>query len=213
MLFKVLYLITAIYISLFVLESFLSKRSNSFDYYFGVPGSGKTTFAAWLTKRRLKRKGVVYSNVAIKGALEVNKEDIGHYDISNGLLILDEASVDYNNRNFKTNFDDDQLYYFKHHRHYNIDISIFSQSWEDADITLRRLSTRYYYVYKSFIPFFITRRLIKKSVVIDKETRQVIEGYKYVFLGRRLMFAPRVWKMFQTRSTKSLPKKHFKKYI
>lgn len=212
MLFKVLLIVSIIYVVLMVLESIFMKSSNTFDYYFGVPGSGKTTFAAWITKRRLKRKGDVYSNVAIKGAYEVKKEDIGHYDISNGLLILDEASVDYNNRNFKTNFDDDQLYYFKHHRHYNIDIAIFSQSWEDADITLRRLSTRYYYVYKSIIPFFITRRLIRKMVMIDKETKQVIEGYKYVLLGRRLMFSPKVWKMFKTRDTRILPKKVFKKY-
>lgn len=211
--FKVILIIlSSIYCLLLVIEMLFMKTPNCFNYYFGVPGSGKTTIAAWITKKRLKKKKNVHSNVDIKGAYAIDKSDIGHYDISNTHLLLDEASVDFNNRNFKSNFDDDQIEYFKKHRHYNTDISIFSQSWEDSDVTLRRLATRYYYLSKSFIPLFISKRLIKKSIRIDKETGQIIDGYKFAFLGRRLVFAPAMWKMFNTHERKELPKKVFKKY-
>jgi replication-associated recombination protein RarA len=34
----------------------LFKPKYTFDIYFGVPGSGKTTFAAWIAKRCIKNK-------------------------------------------------------------------------------------------------------------------------------------------------------------
>ena len=47
--------------------------------YFGVPGSGKTTVAAYLAKKDLKKKRNVYSNVPITGAYKISKEDIGKF--------------------------------------------------------------------------------------------------------------------------------------
>ena len=120
----IIFVILAIFILWIIIGNLCRKGGNSFDVYFGVPGSGKTTFAAYLAKKRLKKRGRVLSNVNIKGTYEVKKDDIGQYMIKNCLLLIDEAGVDYNNRNYKK-FDDDSTYFFKYHRHYNVDIAIF----------------------------------------------------------------------------------------
>lgn len=200
--------IVKIYMIALILERFIMKPSNSFDIYFGVPGSGKTTFAAWLAKKRLKKKGKVFSNVSIKGAYKVDRKDIGAYDISNALLIFDEVGVEYNNRDF-SKFTDRELYFFKFHRHYHVDVALFSQDWEDMDKKLQKLATRLFYIRKSIIPFCFSRRLIFKTIGIDKETHQIVENYKFSWLHRRIIFAPVVWKMFNSHDRKEFPKKDF----
>ena len=165
----VLFVILFLYI---FIGNLLLKPSNFFDMYIGVPGSGKTTFAAYLAKKRQKRGkknkslGRVLSNVPIKGSYKIEKTDIGHFMIKDCLLLMDEAGIDYNNRNFKK-FSDDEIYFYKFHRHYNVDIAMFSQDF-DVDIKLRKLATRLFIVNKSIFPGFVKRRLITKKVGIDK---------------------------------------------
>lgn len=202
------------YIVLFVLELIFKKRNNYFDTYFGVPGSGKTTVAAWLTKHTLKKKRV-FSNVDIKGAYKISRKDIGKYDMSNSLIVTDEAGVEFNNRNYSKNFEDYQIDFLKHHRHYNTDLVFFSQYWNDIDVTLRRLSTRLFLLKKSLIPFFIKRKKIGKRIGIDEATKQIIDEYYFVpfFLGgTKYIFSPLVWKMFNTHERKELEKKRFEIY-
>lgn len=122
------------------------KEKNILSVYFGVPGSGKTTFATHLARKDLKRKRKVYSNVPITGTYAVNcKEDLGVYDISNGRLIIDEAGIEFNNRDFKK-FSDDALYFFKYHRHYRVQIDVFSQGFDDMDKKIRTLAQELYVV-------------------------------------------------------------------
>lgn len=215
MFFKILWFFLAIYGFFVFLESLICHGS-TFDYYFGIPGSGKTTFAAWLSKRRLKRKGTVHSNVNIKGTYKLEKSDIGKYDISKTLMILDESGIEFNNRDYKNQKEaltKEQIAWFKLHRHYKVDIAVFSQSHLDTDVTLRRLSSRYYLLKKSIIPFFISRKEIVKFLTIEKENHQLIDGYKFRWLfGRRLIFAPSMWKMFNSYEAPELPKKEWIMY-
>lgn len=193
-----------------------------FDIYFGVPGSGKTTFAAYFTKKMLKkgysklrvRKSKrVLCNVPIKGSYKVTKDDIGHYMISNCLLLLDEAGIDYNNRNFK-NFSKEETYFFKYHRHYKCDIVLFSQDHEDMDLKLRKLATRIYVVRKSILPGFVYRREIKKKIGIDKMTKQIIDEYYFTFFlfGTKYIYCPKLWNMFDSFNYKEFPEKEFEKW-
>lgn len=215
-----IYFILIIFILWIVLGNIYFARKHkkiTFDIYFGVPGSGKTTFAAYLTKKALKRrkKGVhkVLSNVPIKGAYSVSKQDIGHYQISNCDLLLDEAGIDYNNRNYNK-FTDDETYFFKYHRHYKVNIAIFSQDFEDMDKKLRKLATRYFIVKKSIFPGFICRRTIRKKIGIDKLTKQIIDEYNFEFFlfGTKYIYCPKLWKMFDSYTYKELPRKDFLKY-
>lgn len=183
-----------------------------FDVYFGSPGSGKSTMAARLASQAMKKGIKVYSNVEIKGCLELDpKNDIGHYDISNGLVIIDEAGIEYNNRDFKS-FSADQNKWFKLYRHARCDIVIFSQSFEDMDKKLRLLAVRYFLVERSILPKFIRCRRISKRIAINDMDSQIIDAYQFVPFSRRLYFGPRYWKLFDSYAMPVYPKKRWNIY-
>lgn len=213
---KIILFLLFLFLTYCIIGNLRSRGGNFFDMYIGVPGSGKTTFAAYLVKQRRKRakkkkcNDIVLSNTPIKGAYKIYKSDIGQYMIHDCLLIMDEAGIDYNNRNFKS-FSDDETYFYKFHRHYNVDIAMFSQDF-DVDVKLRKLATRLFIVQKSFIPGFIKRRQITKNVGIDQNTKQLIDEYRYVLFGSKYIYAPKLWKLFDSYSHKKLPIKEWEKY-
>lgn len=232
---SVIILILLVY-SLFVVRSFLCpKHPHVLNVYFGVPGSGKTTFAAHLTKwalhenaiirfcrkhenkltraildsKYLKRSIPVYSNVPITGAFQLDaKSDIGHYMIEGAKIIIDEAGIEYNNRNFKA-FPPEAIYFYKYHRHYQTSVDVFSQSFDDMDITLRRLAQNFYVVRKSLIPFCIVARRIRRKVGVDETTKQIADLYSMGLpvIDTTRIFSPPLWKMFNSYSRKQLPDK------
>ena len=183
------------------------KIKHILSIYFGVPGSGKTTFAAWLTKRDLRRGCKVWSNVPITGAYVLDpKEDIGQYMIHDGRVIIDEAGIEYNNRDFKR-FSEESLYFYKYHRHYELAVDIFSQGFDDMDKKLRTLAQRLYVVKKSFLPWFVYRRQIRKKVGVNEYTKEIIDEYEFVPFSKKYIFAPALWKSFNTISRKQLIEK------
>ena len=229
--------IATIYIVLFLLSFLCPKHPHVLNVYFGVPGSGKTTFAAYLTKwalheniiirlcrrfdnpvsrlilksKYLKRRIDVYSNVPITGAYQLDaKNDIGFYMIQNAKIIIDEAGIEYNNRNFKS-FPPESIYFYKYHRHYQTSVDVFSQSYEDMDITLRRLAQNFYVVRKSLIPFCVVARRIRRKIGVDENTHQIADLYSMglpVFDTKRI-FAPSLWKLFNSYSRKELELKEW----
>lgn len=233
----ILYIFLAVYL-LIVLRSFLCpKHPHVLNVYFGVPGSGKTTFAAHLTKWALHENGIirfcrkhenaltkavlksgylkrridVYSNVPITGAYQLNaKEDIGNYMIEDAKIIIDEAGIEYNNRSYKT-FPQEAIYFYKYHRHYKTSVDVFSQSFEDMDVTLRRLAQNFYVVRKSMIPFCVVARRIRRKVGVDEQTKQIADLYSMGLpvLDTKRIFSPPLWRMFNSYSRKELPHKDF----
>ena len=117
----VLILAGVVYLMIFIHSFLCPKHPHVLNVYFGVPGSGKTTFAAYLTKwalhenalirfarkhsnwalcnallnsKYLKRRIDVYSNVPITGAYQLDaKSDIGKYMIEDAKVIIDEAGI------------------------------------------------------------------------------------------------------------------------
>ena len=188
------------------------KIRHELNIYFGVPGSGKTTFAAYLAKKDLKRGGKVWSNVPITGTYKIEpKEDIGVYMISDGRLIIDEAGIEYNNRDFKK-FSEQSTYFYKYHRHYELAIDVFSQGFDDMDKKLRTLAQHLYVVKRSIIPFFIVRRTINKRVGINEVSKEIIDEYFWQPFSRKWIFAPAVWSMFNTISRTEYPQKDWEKW-
>lgn len=225
----------SIYLFFFVQSFLCPKHPHVLNVYFGVPGSGKTTFAAYLTKWALhesliirlcrrfdnplsrlilkskyfKRRIDVYSNVPITGAYQLDpKEDIGVYMIENAKIIIDEAGIEYNNRNFKS-FPPHAIYFYKYHRHYRCSVDVFSQSYDDMDITLRRLAQNFYVVKKSLIPFCVVARRIRRKVGVDEQTKQIADLYAMglPILDTKRIFSPPLWKLFNTHSCKELKSK------
>lgn len=205
----ILYVLLGILGVLLVLNLFKKKRkiNHILSIYFGVPGSGKTTFAAWLTKRDLRHGGKVWSNVPITGAYVLDpKEDIGQYMICDGRVIIDEAGIEYNNRDFKK-FSEEALYFYKYHRHYELAVDVFSQGFDDMDKKIRTLAQRLYVVKKSIFPWFVYRRQIRKKVGINEFSKEIIDEYEFVPFSRKYIFCPPLWKSFNTISRKQLIEK------
>lgn len=211
------------------------KHPLQLNVYFGVPGSGKTTYAAYLAReaqreskvlrlcrrfpnrfttwilngKNWKRPYPVWSNVPISGTLRINaKEDLGVNLIQDGKLIIDEAGVEFNNRDYKS-FPKPAIKFFKYHRHYGVSVDVFSQSFEDMDVTLRRLAQNFYVVRRSVIPFFIVTKLIRRKVGIDESSHQLVDAYSFGFpvVDTKWIFCPPLWRMFNSYDIEDLPEK------
>ena len=59
--------------------------------------------------------------------------------IAGGRVIIDEAGIEYNNREFK-DFSKKSLYFYKYHRHYQLAVDVFSQGFDDMDKKIRTLA-------------------------------------------------------------------------
>lgn len=178
------------------------------DLYFGVPGAGKTTWAAHLAHNAFKQHRPVFSNVLIKGAFQYDKSDLGVNLIENSLLIVDEAGLEFDNR--KMSMSDDEIYFFKYHRHYQNDIVFLSQGL-DVDIKIRKLAQRYFLLMPSIIPNFILRKEIVRKVGID-DNGQIIDKFQFKPLfagGFSWIFAPKFRKYFNTLDRKPLKLKNY----
>lgn len=189
---------------------------------FGSPRAGKTTLAARYTKEYLKKGVPVYGNAEVTGMIPFPLEKLGEVTPPSGsVLIIDEAGIHYNNRNYKL-FPKKTIEWFKLHGHYKVDVIVLSQSWDDMDITIRRLADKLLYIRKLGAGLTIIRR-VKKYVEIDKETHQIIDGYRFypiwysllrLFLIGRLLrlekpffflFRPRYYKLFNSWAVPETP--------
>lgn len=147
--------------------------------YFGSPGSGKTTLAVrYLLRSQMKKEyDYYYANFETALAEYLSLDGLGAWTIPpNSLLVIDEAGIQYNSRKFKT-LSQDLIQWLKLHRHYGCDVILISQSWEDVDITFRRLTTDLYHILK-LGPFTRVKKVYKR-VGIDKETHQIIDEYRF----------------------------------
>lgn len=146
--------------------------------FFGNPGCGKTTTACKMLKKSKKRYKRLFANfnVSDKIATQCDLTDLGKWTFpERSYIVVDEAGIEYNNRKYKT-LPQHTISWFKLHRHYRCDVDVFSQSWDDMDITIRRLADQLWYM-KKIGPFTMLRR-VYKTVTIDENTHQIIDGYR-----------------------------------
>lgn len=194
----------------------------SVSLYFGLPGCGKTTLLAAKAKKavKMKRYQHVYSNVAlsIPGVTFIDNECIGEYDLSNSLILIDEATLFADNRGYKE-FSKERISFFLLHRHYNCDIILFTQQWNGVDKKIRVITDRVYYVYKKGILgfFFYTKYYrIPYGIIIPDPKKgggekmgDIIQGYCKPPLMARLfahrIFRPKYYKYFDSWEAPSLP--------
>lgn len=193
----------------------------------GPPGSGKTTLAAfWALKSRLTLKSEeVYCNVPIKGVTKFSwEDDFGTYMIKDATIIIDEAGLELDNRNFAMNFTDvidkktgklvhngrSKLETAKLHRHYGLDILLLSQ-WTDQDIKLRNLSQNYWVMKKTGFPWLLHAKLYDTDIDVDPMSGdfRMVRVKKHSYF----IFSPVVWFDFVTDDYPELPEKDsWKKY-
>lgn len=178
--------------------------------WFGIPGAGKTSMAAVLTKHSKKFGYEVLSNVPIKGSYKLDVTDLGQYDMSFGgdgaHVILDEGSLEFDNRLHKEFASTNKPKYFALHRHMNNRVDVFSQGYDiDKRIRDRASSSGLFHLRRFPIPGFVMYRKIDKVLFIRKEDRQMIDGYKFRGLPR-IMYSRSVWSSFDTLDTSLCPK-------
>lgn len=178
--------------------------------WFGIPGSGKTSMAALLTRMSNKLGYNVLSNVDITGAYKLNASDLGVYDMSfdgdGAHVILDEGSLEFDNRNFKEFAKSDKTSYFALHRHMNNRVDVFSQGYDiDKRIRDRASSSGLFHLRRTFLPGFVSYRRIDKVLFIRKEDRQMIDGFKFKGLPR-FVYSRSVWNSFDTLDMSLCPK-------
>ena len=161
--------------------------------YFGSPGCGKSTLACRMMY--YSDAPYVFSNFDTSLSYRINSTYFGQFAFPEGSDIYDdESGIDFNNRNYK-NLSQNAIEYFKLLRHFKNSLFLFSQSWEDVDITLRRLVDELWYVKKKG-PFTVCRK-VRKEVRINKETEQIIDGYRFAGLLWNLLPPPLHEKTFE----------------
>lgn len=189
--------------------------------FFGLPGCGKTTLMVKhaLQAAKGKRYKNVYCNVPISvpGVTFIDNDMIGKYNLSNCLILIDEATLFADNRAYKT-FGKDKIQYFLLHRHYNADVFLYTQQWDALDRKIRVITDRVYYMYKGRLlgRWISTYYRIPYGIIIPDPKKKdgeklgdIVQGYcKPNILIRMLspkLFRPRYYRYFDSWDCPPLP--------
>lgn len=189
----------------------ISVFKPSIRIWFGVPGSGKTSVGAWLSRNSIKNHYKVLSNVQIKGTYKLDENDLGKYDMSfNGEgchVIYDEATVNgMDGRQFANFAKTTKPLYFSIHRHMTNRVDVFSQGYDiDKRIRDRACSNGLFYLQRIPLKGFVCYKKIKKVLFIKKDDKQMIDGFEFKGLPR-ICYTKSVWDSFDTLDMSLCPK-------
>lgn len=205
--------------------------------YFGLPGCGKTTMLAKLAhdtdvliERDLKRisKGLprkcpydcVYSNIELVGLKHYRKitfDMLGRYDVRNALILIDEATIEVDSRDYKK-FSQASKEFILLHRHYRCDIAFFTQQWDGVDKKIRVITDRVYYLYKGVFsrPWFTRMYRVPYGIIIpdpkkdsSEKLGEIVQGYCkpsfFVRLFSPWLYRPKYYKYFDSWEAPLLP--------
>ena len=149
--------------------------------YFGVPGVGKTTLATKLARQGLKKYRHVYTNFQCYGTEKIDYKDLATYKMYNSLIVLDELTLDADNRDFKL-FSKSHKDFFTLHRHLGCDIIYLTQNYENIDKKIRDCTNELWYMSKSVLPFFkrfTFAKRIYRNININENTSELTLGYRF----------------------------------
>lgn len=189
--------------------------------FFGLPGCGKSTFLAKMAKQ-YQRKGYrvfCMKDSPVDGCFLLDWDDLGRYDVSNSVILIDEISLLADNRDYKS-FSKAIKQFMILHRHYHCDIVWFTQQYDGLDRKIRELTTCLYYVRSLGHLSYAVR--IDRFITVDKESMQILVGYKLSNIIRclfawlngclKVVYRPRYYKYFDSFDAPKLPTKPFKQF-
>lgn len=171
---------------------FVFRDNNPFklNLYIGAKGSGKTCCLVRDLYHWHKRGYVVYStleSIDFPWCNHVTTKDIEENVFPPySVFAVDEAGIEYDNRNFKK-FSENQRNYYKYQRQYRNVVILTSQTW-DIDAKLRALTDNIYLCSKVG-PCIFTRR-VKRGLKIREATA---DGESRI--ADDLRFAPFAWSL------------------
>jgi len=214
MIFVIVFLLSLVFTlvrNFYVAEKLICRPSNDFQQIFAPPGTGKTTLAAKIVKDATANNKKVFSNVPIITAYKFDLKDLGKYDFSNSVLIIDEAGSEMSNRNWHNNLSLEQIQALKLHRHDNIDIYLFSQAYDDVDKKFRELTTQLLMLNKSKLPFFVYATAIRKTMQLING--QILQFFEIDKANCFRFFVVDKWAYFNSYQSKKLPSKKHTRYM
>ena len=195
--------------------------------YFGLPGSGKTTFLTMIAQKELKliKKGQskydrVFTNFYCEGCYQLKWSDLGTKLLEYSLILIDEITLFADSRDFKS-FPFQIKEFFILHRHYHCDIIYFTQHYNNVDKKIRDLTYDLYFV-RPFLRVFSKATRIFRTLDIQEQTHEIVNGYRFstfldmIFAGRtvQMCFRPRWYKYFDSfECNRNLPPVALNKWI
>lgn len=200
----------------------LSKMLREIDTcscIFGMPRSGKTSFCAYISHLAsyCNPPIKVYSNVPIEKTIMFSKSDFGKYDMqdfpNDTIIIIDEASLDFSNRDYQTNFNKGSHEALKLLGHRHQHLLVLSQVL-DMDVKFIRQSHNVYQLKKGLFGFSKLLRVPRKLDVVDGQWQDIYvkpNGLMAHWYTWRF-FRPLYYKMFDSYDAPKLPKMEEKYY-
>lgn len=191
--------------------------------YFGIPGCGKSTNLVKIARKEQKRIKERYEhiytiNIDIKGCKRITKEDFEKYRFKNSLILWDEITLDYDNRDFK-NFSKNAKESFLLHRHMGLDIIYATQNYENVDKKIKDITLELWYMNKSVIPILkelTTSKRIYRKITINENTSELTLGYRFcnfiesIFVSNfEICFRRRYYKYFDSYDELELEKREY----
>lgn len=179
----------------------------------GKPGSGKSTLMAHLVKKSIKQGRKVYTNQHVLGAHYLNPDWLGKYMLYDVDIIIDEAQLVWDNREFGK-FSKDMKYFISNYRHMKCRLWIISQSYEDLDVKIRRQAHHIYIMQPSWLPFTIMLQKVRMRFGINEQGNNIETLFKTSIFDLRFKLNWIVWKYFDSYSIPHLPQvpTHDEKY-
>lgn len=192
--------------------------------FFGLPGAGKSSMLAKIAhdELRLMKKGKspykrILSNYYIEGCEEISFSDLGVYDTSDSLILLDEITLDADSRDFKT-FSKQLKEFFILHRHYHCDVVYATQAFDAVDKKIRDLTHNLFYLKKAGQLTYATAIYRKITITEDSDIKMGYEIPSIIKIlidmkhNMRFCWRPRYYWMFDSFDAKRLPRKRYKVY-
>ena len=197
------------------------KNPYQLEFYIGVRGSGKSTFATKEAIYWQKRGYRVYSNFEIFGCYKFDSSDFGFYHIPpDSILLLDEVSTIWRNRDWKS-FPKESEQFIRYLRKYRIRLRCYTQNL-DTDVKLLSNMDSVFLLSKFCEVFSIARKIKRTQVLHSSERNEdgsrtsegfITENYSFdVPTTWKICFIPRWIKFFNSFEAPELPKKKYFKY-
>jgi hypothetical protein len=137
----------------------------------------------------------IYTNIETTfETIPVTRDDLVDGVLTNGTLFLDEGSLMFNNREFKT-FPKTAQRFFRYHRKHKLNICVFTQSFDDTDKVIRELAHNEFMAQK-FLRFWIAVMPVKRWMGIDDITQKYQDKRKFRWIfASKFYFWPR-WSLY-----------------
>jgi hypothetical protein len=192
-----IYIILGIFLLYCVLDLCFGKRENyGITFIAGEIGAGKTCYSTKLAQKYIKNGWKVFTNYNCRGCYVLEPERLINYCYpEKSVIILDEASLEHNSRNF-AKISLKLIEYYKLSRHYKNKVILISQTFTDTDKQIRDLSDNVYFIRKVIHSLISMPVSVKGKLDIDHEGQPTVK-YKIGKVGVPFLL-PRYYKLFNS---------------